>query len=152
IAYRYNNNADERATLFGDCTLMKSLAEAAPIVRARGVAEIADLGIYNYRCIDQSKTPPNCSMSQHADATAIDLARFVTTDGTSYSVLDDWVVDTSDTCTAETDGEKDAFLHELICELKAAGVWNIVLTPNYNDAHRNHFHVDLTTGSDFIQR
>ena len=43
-------------------------------------------------------------------------------------------------------------LHQLICELKAAGVWNIVLTPNYNDAHRNHFHVDLTTDSDFIKR
>jgi hypothetical protein len=31
-------------------------------------------------------------------------------------------------------------------------VWNIVLTPNYNADHRNHFHVDLTPGSDFIER
>jgi hypothetical protein len=27
-----------------------------------------------------------------------------------------------------------------------------VLTPNYNDAHRNHFHVDLTTGSNYINK
>jgi len=44
----------------------------------------------------------------------------------------------------------DAFLHELICTLKDAGVWNIVLTPNYNADHRDHFHVDRTQGSDFI--
>ena len=27
-----------------------------------------------------------------------------------------------------------------------------MLTPNYNADHRDHFHVDLTTGSDFIRR
>lgn len=152
VAYRYSANEEPRTTLFGDCTLMKSLAEAAPIVRARDVTEIVDIGVYNYRCIDQSKTPPDCTMSQHAYAKAIDIAALVTSDGTTYSVLDDWVIDTTATCEAATDGEKDAFLHELICQLKAADVWNIVLTPNYNDAHRNHFHVDLTDGSDFIER
>ena len=29
-------------------------------------------------------------------------------------------------------------------------IFNIVLTPNYNSAHDNHFHVDLTEGSNFI--
>ena len=153
VAYRYSGNAAPRETLFGDCSLMKSLAQAAPIVRAHGIAEIVDIGVYNYRCIDQTKTPPNCSMSQHAYAKAIDLAELVTTEGTHYSVLNDWVIDASGpTCDAATDGDKDDFLHRIICELKAANVWNIVLTPNYNDAHRNHFHVDLTTGSDFIER
>lgn len=152
LSYRYSANTTARETLFGDCELMHSLAQAAPILRARGIEEVIDIGIYNYRCIDQSKTPPNCNMSQHAYAKAIDIAGFVDGEGTTYSVLDDWVIDTTDTCTAETEGDKDAFLHEVICELKAAGVWNIVLTPNYNSAHRNHFHVDLTPGSDFIKR
>lgn len=153
VAYRYSGNAEQRKTLYGDCVLMKSLAEAAPIVRAHDVKEIVDIGIYNYRCIDQSKTPPNCSMSQHAYAKAIDLAEFVTTDDTHYSVLRDFVTDaTGATCEVPTDNEKDSFLHTVICELKAADVWNIVLTPNYNADHRNHFHVDLTDGSDFIKR
>ena len=30
-------------------------------------------------------------------------------------------------------------------------MWNIVLTPNYNADHRNHFHVDLTPGADLIR-
>lgn len=153
VAYRYSGNAAQRKTLYGDCSLMRSLAHAAPIVRAHGITEIIDIGVYNYRCIDQTKTPPNCEMSQHAYAKAIDLAQLVTGDGTHYSVNDDWVIDPADdTCSAETASDKDAFLHRVICELKAAGTWNIVLTPNYNAAHRNHFHVDLTEGSDFIER
>lgn len=153
MAYRYSGNTSDRKTLMGDCTLMRSLAQAAPILRAHDVTKIIDIGIYNYRCIDQTLTPPNCSMSQHAYAKAIDLAELVKSDGTDYSVLKDWVIDPSGpTCGAATENDKDAFLHQIICELKAAKIWNIVLTPNYNSDHRNHFHVDLTEGSDFIKR
>jgi Extensin-like protein C-terminus len=153
VGFHYSGNAEPRKTLYGDCTLMHSLAQAAPIVRAHDVHEIVDIGIYNYRCIDQTKTPPNCSMSQHAYAKAIDLAEFVTGDGTHYSVLKDWVIDPSGaTCDAATENDKDAWLHQVICELKGQHVGNIVLTPNYNADHRNHFHVDLTKDSDFIKR
>jgi Extensin-like protein C-terminus len=153
VGYRYNGSEEPRKTVYGDCTLLKSLAEAAPILRDHDIVEFVDIGIYNYRCIDQSKTPPNCTLSQHASATAIDIASFMTSDGTKYSVLTDWLIDpATTTCTATTDGEKDTFLHEVICALKAADIWNIVLTPNYNAAHRNHFHVDLTPGADTIKR
>jgi hypothetical protein len=153
MSFRYSGNANPRASLFGDCTLIKSLAEAAPYLRARDVVEVTDIGVYNYRCIGGG-TPPDCpnGISQHAYATAIDLAGFTDSAGTFASVNDDWVIDPDDmTCTTGTEPGLDTFLHELICELKAAGVWNIVLTPNYNADHRNHFHVDLTPGSDFIR-
>lgn len=153
VAYRYNGSTEQRKTVYGDCALIKSLAEAAPIMRAHDIVEFVDIGVYNYRCINQSLTPPNCTLSQHAYAKAIDIAAFITRDGTKYSVLTDWLIDpATTTCTAPTDGEKDTFLHKVICELKAADVWNIVLTPNYNAAHRNHFHVDLTEGADTIKR
>ena len=153
VAYRYNGNADQRKTVYGDCSLIKSLAEAAPVMRQHDIVELVDIGIYNYRCIDQTKTPPNCSLSQHAYAKAIDIAAFVDGAGTKYSVLTDWLIDpATTTCSAATDGDKDTFLHTVICALKAADVWNIVLTPNYNSAHRNHFHVDLTPDADTIKR
>ena len=152
VSYRYTSNTAARETLFADCSLIKSLAKAAPILRRHDIKEVADIGIYNYRCIDQTKTPPNCTMSQHAYAKAIDIAGFEDSSGARYSVLTDWVIDTQETCAAPTEPGKDEFLHKVICELKAADVWNIVLTPNYNDAHRNHFHVDLTKDSDFIKR
>ncbi|MDQ3369398.1 MAG: extensin family protein [Myxococcota bacterium] len=154
MPYQVVGATTPRTQMYGDCTLIKSLAEAAPHFRERGLAEVTDYGVYNYRCIG-SGTPPNCpnGLSQHSFGTAIDLAGFTGTDGTYYSVNDDWVIDPADdTCTAATVEGKDRFLHELICELKTAEIWNIVLTPNYNAAHRNHFHVDLTPDSDFIER
>ena len=92
-------------------------------------------------------------MSQHAYAMGIDLAGFTDGAGAFSSVEKDWVIDptTEKTCTAATEPGKDRFLHELICALKAAGVWSIVLTPNYNADHRNHFHVDLTPGANFLR-
>lgn len=155
MVYRYSGNAAPRATFFMDCSLARSLLEAAPHLRARGVVEVTDIGVYNYRCIGGG-TPPDCpnGISQHAYAKAIDLAGFTTGDGAFYSVNDDWVIDptTEKTCEAGTENDKDAFLHEAICALKGDAVWNIVLTPNYNDAHRNHFHVDLTEGGNFIRK
>ncbi len=153
VAYRYNGSTDPRTTVMGDCSLIKSLADGASVMREHDIATLVDIGVYNYRCIDQSKSPPNCTMSQHAYAKAIDIAAFETHAGETYSVLTDWDIDpATTTCTAETTPGKDAFLHEVICALKKAGVWNIVLTPNYNADHRNHFHVDLTSGANTIKR
>lgn len=143
-----------RTKMFGDCSIIKSLAEAAPMLRAKQIVEVTDLGVYNYRCIGNTGTPPNCpnGISQHAYGNAIDLAVFKDAAGMTYSVAADFVIDPAPekTCTAATEPGKDAFLHELICGLKAEKLWNIVLTPNYNADHRDHFHVDLKAGSDFI--
>ncbi len=56
-----------------------------------------------------------------------------------------------ETCDAATETGADAFLHDIVCAMYAAGVWNIALTPNYNIAHRDHFHLDLTPGEEFGQ-
>jgi hypothetical protein len=155
MVHRYTGNAEPRATFFMHCELALALAKAAPLLRERDVVELVDIGVYNYRCIGGG-TPPDCpnGISQHAYAKAIDMAGFTTSDDTFYSVNDDWVIDAANepTCDAPTESDKDAFLHEIVCAMKAEGIWNIALTPNYNDAHRNHFHVDLTSGSDFIRR
>jgi hypothetical protein len=153
VAFRSGGSA--RTTMFGDCTLIKSLAEAASSWRARKIVEVTDLGVYNYRCINNAGTPPNCTigLSEHSFGNAIDLAIFKDADGTTYSVKDDWVIDPSPykTCMDPTEPGKDAFMHEMICEIKARGIWNIVLTPNYNSLHRDHFHVDLTDGANTIK-
>jgi hypothetical protein len=153
VSYRYVENTGPRATFFMDCALARSLARAAPVLRARGVVEVADIGVYNYRCIGGGAPPCERGLSQHAQAMGIDIAGVTDVDGLYSSVNDDWVIDGAGepTCTAATEAGKDEFLHELICALKAARVWNIVLTPNYNAAHRNHFHVDLTPGSDYLK-
>jgi hypothetical protein len=155
MPFRYISNTSPRQTFFMDCSLAVSLLRAAPMLRERDIVEVADIGVYNYRCIGGEGTPPDCpqGMSQHAYAKGIDLAGFTTAGGDFYTVADDWVIDpdAEETCDAAVEPGADAFLHELICSLKAAGTWNIVLTPNYNSDHRDHFHVDMTTGSDYMR-
>ena len=150
----FRSGGAARTKMFGDCTIIKSLARAAPMLRAKQIVEVTDLGVYNYRCIGNTGTPPNCpnGISQHAYGNAIDLASFKDMAGMTYVVTTDFVIDPAPekTCTAATVAGKDQFLHELICGLKAAKLFNIVLTPNYNADHRDHFHVDMTPGSDFI--
>ncbi len=156
IGYRASWLEEPRDSLFMDCELARSLVVAAPYLQERDIVEVADMGVYNYRCIGGGTPGEDCpedEASQHAYAMAIDIAGFTTSGGEFLSVEDDWIIDPDDvpTCEAEAQGDKNALLHELMCELKGDGVWNIVLTPNYNAAHRDHFHVDLTEGGDFIR-
>lgn len=154
VSYRYVSRTDPRETVFMHCDLALALAQSAYHLRVRDVIEVADVGIYNYRCIGGG-TPPDCpnGVSQHAYARAIDIAGYTTGDGTYYSVNDDWLIDPAGdaTCEADTEPGKDRFLHEAICAQKDDGIWSIVLTPNYNAGHRDHFHIDRTPGGDFIK-
>lgn len=68
--------------------------------------------------------------SEHATADAIDIAGFVLKDGRQVSVVGDWT----------GKGKDAAFLRAVrdgACDLFAT-----VLSPDYNAAHRDHFHLD----------
>lgn len=72
--------------------------------------------------------------SQHATADAIDLAGFVLADGTRISIVRDW-------SGAGRDGAaKAAFLRDV--RDGACRLFTTVLSPDYNAAHRDHFHID----------
>ena len=72
-------------------------------------------------------------------------------DGSVYdSIETDWVISGGATCPGAPVDDADRELHELACALHEEPVFEIVLTPNYNADHRNHFHVDMTPGSNFI--
>ncbi len=156
IDFRYAESSSLRMKWSMDCELAAALWKAGEVLEDHGVTKVIDLGIYNYRCIDQSVAPPDCpgsSLSMHGRALAVDFSALVTGDETTYSIADDWVIDpdSEPTCVASTSGGKDAFLHEVLCDLYAAHVFNIYLSPNYNGAHRNHWHMDLTPDADFLE-
>jgi hypothetical protein len=70
--------------------------------------------------------------SEHATANALDIAGFVLADGTTISVAGDWPRGPSD--------RRGRFLRTV--HDGACGLWNVVLGPEYNAAHRDHFHFD----------
>jgi hypothetical protein len=69
--------------------------------------------------------------SEHATANALDVAGFVLADGRSVRVDTDW---------ARGDG-RGRFLRDV--HDRACALWDVVLGPDYNAAHRDHFHLDL---------
>lgn len=69
--------------------------------------------------------------SEHATANALDITGFRLADGSRISVLADW-----------SDGDaKAAFLAEV--RDGACQVFSTVLSPDYNQAHRDHLHLDM---------
>nr|WP_211113840.1 extensin family protein [Azospirillum picis] len=102
----------------------------------RRVARVEHLGTYACRNVYGRAAGRR---SEHASANAIDLAAFVLADGTRISVLNDW----GDAGVGgRPDGEsKAAFLRDL--RDGACRFFDVVLGPDYNAAHRNHFHLDM---------
>ena len=92
----------------------------------QSVKEITHFGSYNCRTIRGSH-----AMSEHATANAIDVSGVRLADGTTISIRKTW----------RHEGPESAFLHDLrdgICTY-----FNLTLSPDYNSAHADHFHVDM---------
>lgn len=73
-------------------------------------------------------------LSQHAFGNAIDISGFRLEDGRVITVLAHW----------DAGGREERFLrrvHEGAC-----GVFSVTLGPDYNDAHADHFHMDMGRG------
>jgi len=70
--------------------------------------------------------------SEHAYANAWDITGFELTDGRMISVLKDW---------KGKDKKRRKFLRE--ARNKACKIFRVTLSPDYNEAHRDHFHVDM---------
>ena len=91
------------------------------------VAEIEHFGSYNCRRMYNRE---GASWSEHATADAVDVAAFRLADGTRITLVGDW----------EAKGSKARFLRDV--RDGACGTFSTVLSPDYNAAHRDHFHLD----------
>jgi hypothetical protein len=91
------------------------------------VVRIDHLGAYSCR----TNTGRHDRLSEHPYGLAIDISGFRLSDGTSVSVERDW----------PKPGPKASFLHHLA--RAACGYFSVVLTPDSNADHFNHFHFDL---------
>lgn len=70
-------------------------------------------------------------LSEHAFAKAIDVAGFVLADGREITVLGDYYAK----------GAEGDFLREI--RQRACDLFDVTLGPDYNEAHANHFHLDV---------
>ena len=91
------------------------------------VVRIDHFGAYSCR----PNTSRHDQLSEHAYGLAIDISGFRLSDGQTVSVQRDW----------SRSGPKSSFLHHVA--RAACGYFSVVLTPDSNADHFNHFHLDL---------
>jgi hypothetical protein len=103
-----------------------ALQTAAQEVFGQPVVQVEHVGSFACRSIAGSQR-----RSQHASANALDIVGFRLQDGRRISVLRDW----------PGEGEAARFLR--LVHKGACASFNVTLGPEYNAAHRDHFHVDM---------
>ncbi|QRM30788.1 extensin family protein [Microvirga sp. VF16] len=95
----------------------------------QNVARVTHFGTYACRNVNHRA---GGRRSEHATANAIDIAGFVLADGQQITVKADW---------AGSNAHRVAFLRAL--RGGACNFFDVVLSPDYNEAHHDHFHFDM---------
>ncbi len=136
-AIRYSTSP--RLTCTAAVALLKFEAivqEEAERVFGRKVVAIEQMGTYNCRSI--SAYPD--WVSQHSFAHAIDIKRFTLQGGRDVSVQKHY--GRGPDIPAHKEGQ---FLRAVARRIVQEQAFNVVLTPNFDRAHHNHFHLDMAS-------
>lgn len=153
-------NSDELTEDPMACSFVLTLERFATYLKSKGVVRVGTLGSYCYRCCcswsptNDCRSPtdpePSCGdngYSNHSWGRAIDVRYLKFQSGVDYDINNaaQWIEGAaSSTCTtgrAKQTGVSK-ILYGLVCDVAAQGIFEAILTPNYNDAHRNHWHMD----------
>src|SRR5262249_23276055 len=123
-----------------DCSLAVSLDEAGRYMRALGIDKAAFASAYSRRNVRGTNRP-----SKHSYGLAIDVSAFSGPDVGRMRVANDYEQGLGDAVdwvgTAVT--QAGAVLKVLQCQLVRSGLFYLVLSPDYDDAHHDHFHLEV---------
>ena len=115
------------------CELALRMQALSEVLRAHDVVRVRLLSAY--------RNHPRTSF--HTMGLGLDVFDFERADGSVLSVLNDFVETPAHrTCEAPAGHGRGRALVEIACAIAASHAFSSVLTPNYNDGHRNHFHLD----------
>jgi hypothetical protein len=158
---------------FLDCRLVLILSELSTELQRFGVVSVVVNNTYRPASVRPSKTLPPAAtvlpkskskrgvqpaaakpspeparLSQHASGLAVDITEFRLRDGRTLNVERDWRgIRGAPACGAEAqvvEGDPAAILlRDITCAIARAGLCNHLITPNRDDAHKNHLHCDI---------
>jgi hypothetical protein len=131
-----------------DCRLALALDDFAVQLHEHDIVDVVHYSIYRPPSKDW---PVDRVASQHVGALAIDAASFTKSDGTKLDVEHDFHGRIGATTCGPGTGPEPATaeaieLREIVCDAAQAKLFNVELTPDYNWAHRNHFHLEVAAG------
>ena len=138
-----------RKSVYGklDCRLALALDDFAHVLERHGVVRVRVDNLYRPR----ARLPGRRTSSQHRYGLAIDMMSLELANGTELSVERDWQgVPETPVCGPESrlaDPTPQAItLRDIVCDVARSGIFHHILTPSYNDAHRDHLHLDIKRG------
>ena len=124
-----------------DCPLAAAFAlwsrqgvqEAALRLLGQRVVSFDQAGAYECRGVraDTGTATLASQPSAHAQGDAIDIAGFKLSDGSTVTVAKDWA----------DPGPRGQFLHAV--RQSACAVFHVTLSPDYNQSHKDHLHLDM---------
>jgi hypothetical protein len=150
VVFRTDGKAEVRATSpyeIADCRLVLALDDFAAILNRHGIVEVRHYSMYR----PPKNWPEGKIGARHDGALALDAGRFIDSSGKVLDVDRDFhgAIDAK-TCgdgAAPRPATADALeLRAILCEAVDHRLFNVVLTPNYNRPHHNHFHLEVTAG------
>jgi len=129
-----------------DCALARALVDAAPLFHQSGVTGLSFSAAYDYRTQRGST-----KLSEHAHGLAIDVHAFETTSGRLDVQRDytraglasaGWGQRDGGACIGAPASAAGRTLRTLACGLQRHSSFRLILTPDDNQDHHNHFHIE----------
>jgi len=121
-----------------DCSLVYSLALAGRFFVDEGVAVAYFGDAYHRRMVKNTSR-----ISKHSYGLALDVHRFSDGEGRIFSVAADYEtgLGRGRDCLGHPGGDKGQTLRLLWCQLARSELFKLVLDPDFDEDHRDHFHL-----------
>lgn len=130
-----------------DCRLVLALDDFAEILHRHDIVEVRHYSMYR----PPRSWPEDKPGAQHAGALAIDAGRFIDQTGAVLDVDRDFHGAIGAKTCGDGAGPRPVTpaaltLRAILCEAAERRLFQVILTPNYNRPHKNHFHLEVTAG------
>ncbi len=130
-----------------DCRLVLALDDFAEILSRHDIVEVRHYSIYR----PPRSWPEDKPGAQHVGALAIDAGRFIDQTGAVLDVDRDFHGAIGARTCGDGAGPRPATsaaltLRAILCEAAERRLFQVILTPDYNRPHKNHFHLEVTAG------
>jgi len=156
VLYRTDYPDDKRPTVpyeVLDCRLALALDDFSDILRAHDIDEVR---LFSAWRPPSKKWPKGKIAKRHPGALAVDLRVFKKKSGEELSVVDDFHGRIGNTtCGSKAAEPKPATaeareLRSIVCEAADQHLFNVILTPDHDKPHHNHFHMEVTHGVEWF--
>lgn len=121
-----------------DCIFALAFYRMAPVVLQSGVNEFLYSSVYSYRKVAGTNV-----LSRHSYGLAIDVFAVRGPGKARANVKKDWVkaMGRPGHCIGPVRSRKARLLRGLVCNLEKSRILSLIMTPDTDYAHRDHFHM-----------